>query len=86
MIDDHHTGWEIGVTPKRYCRLLRFQQVVAKTHGAKNLNWAELALVCGYFDQAHFIHEFREFSGVTPSAYHSNTTAFQNHVTFLQYP
>jgi len=77
---------EVGVTPKRYCRLLRFQQAVAKMHDAKNLNWAELALACGYFDQAHFIHEFREFSGLTPSAYQSNTTAFQNHVTFLQYP
>jgi AraC-like DNA-binding protein len=77
---------EVGVTPKRYCRLLRFQQAVAKTHGARNVNWAELSLACGYFDQAHFIHEFREFSGLTPSAYQSNITAFQNHVTFLQYP
>jgi len=77
---------EVGVTPKRYCRLLRFQQAVAKTHRAKQVDWAELALECGYFDQAHFIHEFREFSGLTPSAYQSSTTAFQNHVTFLQYP
>jgi hypothetical protein len=77
---------EVGVTPKRYCRLLRFQQAVATTHCAKEVDWAELALSCGYFDQAHFIHEFREFSGLTPSAYRSNTTAFQNHVTFLQYP
>jgi AraC-like DNA-binding protein len=77
---------EIGVTPKRYCRLLRFQQAVAKTHCAKEVDWAELALSCGYFDQAHFIHEFREFSGLTPSGYRSNITAFQNHVTFLQYP
>jgi AraC-like DNA-binding protein len=77
---------EVGLTPKRYCRLLRFQQAVTKAHRAGSLDWAELALDCGYFDQAHFIHEFREFSGITPSVYASRTTDFQNHVTFLQSP
>lgn len=75
---------EVGVTPKRYCRLLRFQRAVKIAHTTKSLDWAQLALECGYFDQAHFIHEFREFSGLTPSAYQSATTPFQNHVTFLQ--
>jgi AraC-like DNA-binding protein len=75
---------EVGLTPKRYCRLLRFQRVVAEAHSARYLDWTQLALECGYFDQAHFIHEFREFSGITPSGYASSTTAFQNHVTFLQ--
>jgi AraC-like DNA-binding protein len=77
---------EVGLTPKRYCRLLRFQQAVAKAHRATPHDWAELALDCGYFDQAHFIHEFREFSGITPSAYAARTTDFHNHVTFLQSP
>ena len=75
---------QVGLTPKRYCRLLRFQSAVANAHGPAPLDWAQLALDCGYFDQAHFIHEFREFSGITPRAYAANTTAFQNHVTFLQ--
>jgi len=75
---------EVGVTPKRYCRLLRFQSAVAKAHCASPLDWTQLALDCGYFDQAHFIHEFREFAGITPSGYAANTTPFQNHVTFLQ--
>ena len=75
---------DVGVTPKRYCRLLRFQRVVSNAHPGSETDWAELALACGYFDQAHLIHDFREFSGLTPTAYEARRTAFQNHVTFLQ--
>lgn len=75
---------EVGVTPKRYCRLLRFQHAVATAHGCAEVDWAGLALACGYADQAHLIHEFREFSGLTPTRYEAGRTAFQNHVTFLQ--
>ncbi len=75
---------EVGLTPKRYCRLLRFQLAVAKAHCATPFDWTQLALDCGYFDQAHFIHEFREFPGITPSLYAAKSTPFQNHVTFLQ--
>jgi len=79
---------DVGVTPKRYCRLLRFQGVVARAHngGQTPIDWAALALDGGYFDQAHLIHEFREFSGLTPTAYEAHRTTFQNHVTFLQSP
>jgi AraC-like DNA-binding protein len=75
---------EVGLTPKRYCRLLRFQRAVATAHGTGSLDWTQLALDCGYFDQAHFIHDFRRFSGITPSMYAEGITPFQNHVTFLQ--
>jgi AraC-like DNA-binding protein len=75
---------DVGVTPKRYCRLLRFQRVVTRAHRDAPADWAELALACGYFDQAHLIHDFRAFSGLTPTAYEARRTGFQNHVTFLQ--
>jgi AraC-like DNA-binding protein len=75
---------EVGVTPKRYCRIRRFQQAAAKAHRGRTVDWAEVALDCGYFDQAHFIHDFRSFAGVTPTAYQSARTPFQNHVKFLQ--
>ncbi len=74
---------DVGVTPKRYCRLLRFQRTVAAARRGP-VDWPALALASGYFDQAHLIHEFREFSGMTPTAYEAQRTAFQNHVTFLQ--
>jgi AraC-like DNA-binding protein len=75
---------QVGVSPKRYCRIQRFQQAVARAHRGDSVDWPQVALDCGYYDQAHFIHEFRSFSGVTPTAYQACRTDFQNHVKFLQ--
>lgn len=77
---------DIGLTPKQYCRVRRFQQAVAAAHAAGRVDWAGVALACGYFDQAHFIRDFRAFSGLTPVAYRDGKTVFQNHVTFVQSP
>jgi len=75
---------DVGLTPKRYCRIRRFQQALRCAHGGPAVNWTQVALDCGYFDQAHFIHDFRGFSGVTPTAYQAARTPFQNHVKILQ--
>jgi AraC-like DNA-binding protein len=75
---------EVGLTPKQYCRLQRFQRAVAAAHADDAIDWSDVALACGYFDQAHFIHDFRAFSGLTPGAYRRGRTVFPNHVTFLQ--
>ncbi len=75
---------EVGVTPKRYCRIRRFQRAVALVNRGREIDWARVALDCGYFDQAHFIHDFRSFAGITPSGYQEDRTPFQNHVKFLQ--
>jgi AraC-like DNA-binding protein len=74
----------VGVSPKRYCRIRRFQRAVARAHSGERIDWPQVALDCGYYDQAHFIHEFRAFSGLTPTSYQASRTAFQNHVKFLQ--
>jgi AraC-like DNA-binding protein len=60
---------EVGVTPKVFCRLERFNRVLAESDGRREVNWTNVALACGYFDQAHFNHDFREFTGLTPSDY-----------------
>jgi AraC-like DNA-binding protein len=58
---------EVGVTPKLFSRLQRFQYALACARRVADVDWAQLAVECGYFDQSHLIHEFREFSGVSPS-------------------
>ena len=74
----------VGVAPKRYCRILRFQQALTSAERGRQVDWTRIALDCGYFDQAHFIHDFRSFAGITPTGYDAGRTQFRNHVHFLQ--
>ena len=60
---------EVGMTPKAYLRVSRFQQVLARVHGAPSVDWMEIVERHGYYDQPHFIREFKEFSGFTPTEY-----------------
>ena len=63
---------QTGLGPKAFCRVRRFQRVLRYIHAARDTEWTQIALDCGYFDQAHFIHDFQGFSGFTPSAYTTN--------------
>jgi AraC-like DNA-binding protein len=74
---------QVGLTPKLYCRVQRFQNVLHRIGVRGNLDWTDLALSCGYFDQAHFIHDFRAFSGLSPTAYAAHRTEHLNHVPIL---
>lgn len=73
---------EIGLTPKLFCRLQRFRKIITATQNQRTVDWADLALSRGYCDQAHLIHEFREFSGLTPGEYLGLRTQHINHVQF----
>jgi AraC-like DNA-binding protein len=68
----------VGLTPKLYCRLRRFQRALALIGRRQQLDWAHLALTCGYFDQAHFIRDFRAFSDICPSKYLVDRTEHSN--------
>jgi AraC-like DNA-binding protein len=59
----------VGVTPKRLARTYRFAATVLAIDPAGPVNWVDLAARAGYFDQAHFGHEFRTFTGLTPTRY-----------------
>ena len=65
----------VGIGPKRLCRILRFQGALMASQQQSNANWAEIAARCGYFDQAHLIRDFREFSGHAPTALQLNETS-----------
>lgn len=57
----------VGVSPKRYARLRRFERGVRLTREGRPLG--EVAVACGYADQAHFIREFQRFAGTTPGRF-----------------
>jgi AraC-like DNA-binding protein len=60
---------EVGMTPKLYCRVRRFQQARALVRKAAAPDWARVAVDCGYFDQSHLIRDFLAFSGLSPVDY-----------------
>lgn len=71
---------EVGLPPKIWRRIQRFQWAVRRLHAGADLRWAELALDCGYYDQAHFANEFRAFSGIDATSYSLRRTCWANHV------
>ena len=75
---------EVGVTPKLYCRIRRFQQAIRQIGMGTEVRWADVALDGGYFDQAHFVNEFRSFSGINPSTYRAGSKTWANHVALDQ--
>jgi len=74
---------EVGLTPKLFCRIRRFQQVLRLMRSGRRIDWTDIALSCGYFDQPHFIHDFRSFSGINPTAYLAHCGEHANHVPIL---
>lgn len=59
----------VGLTPKAYQRILRFNDLLLKIKQQETFSWAEVAYECGYSDQSHFIREFQNFSGMNPDEF-----------------
>lgn len=57
-----------GFSPKLFSRIVRFQAALNE-YGNRNKTLTEIAYDCGYYDQSHFIHEFKQFSGHHPRSY-----------------
>ena len=70
----------VGVSPKLYCRIQRFQQALQQMHRGADVHWAELALNCGYYDQSHFANDFRAFSGLSATDYSTTNRIWANHI------
>jgi len=70
----------VGVNPKSFMRILRFQKAIEEIERNKTFNWINLAVECGYYDQSHFIADFRNFSGFTPIEYINRKNDTLNYV------
>jgi len=60
---------KVGLTPKSFLMVSRFQKAIHLIELCKDRNWTEISHKCGYYDQSHFIDEFKSFSGFTPNQY-----------------
>jgi AraC-like DNA-binding protein len=56
----------LGMTPKLYARIARFSRAYNMFEANQKLTWSHITHRCGYFDQMHFLRDFKEFAGVTP--------------------
>ncbi|MEQ1581721.1 MAG: helix-turn-helix domain-containing protein [Steroidobacteraceae bacterium] len=64
-----HFTTQIGVAPKRYQRMLRFHHAVALKRDIAGISWTDVCQEAGFYDQSHFIAEFRELGGAAPSRF-----------------
>jgi transcriptional regulator GlxA family with amidase domain len=70
----------VGLPPKLYCRILRFQAALHLLATPPPLPLAEVALAAGYSDQPHLNREFRELAGVSPGEYRAAAPTSLLHV------
>lgn len=70
----------VGLSPKVYCRLIRFQRALALLSRSSESFCVDVALAAGYSDQSHFNREFREFTGVTPTEYRRLSPTAAHHL------
>lgn len=73
----------VGLPPKRYQRLLRFQSAVRAMRVPAPPSLAAIAARCGYADQPHLSRDFKEFAGLTPAQVHGVASAAHNHLTAI---
>jgi AraC-like DNA-binding protein len=74
---------QVGLTPKLYCRVRRLQKVLNLINRKAQIDWMDIAFTCGYFDQAHLIHDFRTFADCTPTEYMTKRGFHPCHVELL---
>jgi AraC-like DNA-binding protein len=75
-----HFREQVGLTPKRLSRVRRLQRLLGSIQAPHSVDWCEMAARQAYTDQAHLIHDFRELTGMTPTAYRPSSLRRRNHV------
>jgi AraC-like DNA-binding protein len=69
---------QVGLPPKVYCRIRRFRSLHRLAQRSGTVDWAQLALACGFYDQSHLANEVRKLSGLTPTEYFRQLQATRN--------
>jgi AraC-like DNA-binding protein len=70
----------VGLTPKLYCRVARFQALLASGAAGAFRSWGDAAIGAGYFDQPHLHRDFLAFAGMPPGRYRELSPAWSRHV------
>ena len=73
----------VGLSPKYFQRVQRFNKVLQEVERRNEINWPALSYDCGFYDQAHFIREFRKFSGLNPTDFLRSKGEYINYVPIL---
>jgi AraC-like DNA-binding protein len=73
----------VGVTPKEFLRVIRFQKAIQQIENQISVDWSQIAFDCGFYDQSHFIADFKRFSGFTPSEYINKKGDILNYIPVL---
>ncbi len=74
---------QVGMTPKLYLRIARFERVVTELHAKPRIGWGDVVEQNGFYDQSHFIRDFREFSGLSPTQWLKQRGPYVHHVPLV---
>lgn len=71
---------KVGLSPKYYARIRRIGYLLNLIAGKKKVDWSSVFHECEFYDQAHFIRDFEEFTGRTPQQYLKENSELANYV------
>lgn len=77
---------DVGMGAKTLAAVCRFQRALQQVAGrrrAGEVDWGRVAADCGYFDQAHFNHDFRRLAGLAPGDYLATRLPDINHTVVV---
>lgn len=80
---EQHFKEQVGLSPKTFSRIIRFNLVYKQIQNMQHGDWMNIVEHFDYFDQSHFIHEFRNFFGYTPSQNHLSTQNISRQVSSI---
>jgi AraC-like DNA-binding protein len=79
---ERHFLEQAGIYPKMFARIVRFNEAIRFLEKNQKPNWAYFFNCLGYYDQSHFINEFRHFAGCLPSDYFQQPMEFETALKF----